>query len=509
MAFPSKKLAESLQVIRAIQQEKGIWVLKGDEISRTHRERLSKHGFLNQIMKGWYLVVNPNEQSGESTSWYSSFWHFCSRYLTEKYNNSYSLSAEQSILIHGGRQVVPEQLIIRSPKATNRNVHLLFGTSLYMMKTSDLDPGSLDDYNGIKIMNLVSSLIHCSPLMFRKHPLEVKLVLAQIRDSSEMLEQLLNNSHTTIAGRLAGAFRHTGQVRIANDIIKGMEAADYQIREKDPFDADDLPLLSIGDRTPFGNRMRLMWEMMRVTVVKHFPDIQVPQRDDQKYLKSMDEIYVRDAYHSLSIERYQVTEELIKKVTQGSWDAKEQGKDSEQRDAMAARGYWQAMNAVKKSIQKIQEGYNAGEVIDRDHGDWYLELFAPGVSAGLYKASDLAGYRNQAVFISQSKHIPMAKEGIRDAMPVFFELLSQEAHVGVKAILGHFMFVYMHPYMDGNGRMARFLMNVMFASEGYPWTIIPVDYRDRYMQCLEKASVEGDIEPFAKFIAELVVEHNT
>mgnify|MGYP000468588162 CR=1 FL=1 len=58
--------------------------------------------------------------------------------------------------------------------------------------------------------------------------------------------------------------------------------------------------------------------------------------------------------------------------------------------------------------------------------------------------------------------------------------------------------------MDGNGRIARFLMNAMLASGGYPWTVIPVEQRDVYMAVLESASVQQNIEPFAKYLAELV-----
>jgi Fic family protein len=66
------------------------------------------------------------------------------------------------------------------------------------------------------------------------------------------------------------------------------------------------------------------------------------------------------------------------------------------------------------------------------------------------------------------------------------------------------MFVYIHPYFDGNGRMGRFLMNVMMASGGYPWTIIPVDRRADYMAALEAASVGQDIKPFSKFLSQLL-----
>ncbi|CAN5146891.1 hypothetical protein BH11BAC5_BH11BAC5_10770 [soil metagenome] len=58
--------------------------------------------------------------------------------------------------------------------------------------------------------------------------------------------------------------------------------------------------------------------------------------------------------------------------------------------------------------------------------------------------------------------------------------------------------------MDGNGRMARFLMNAMLSSGGYPWTVIPVEERKTYMEALELASVNSNITAFAKFIAHLV-----
>jgi Fic family protein len=100
--------------------------------------------------------------------------------------------------------------------------------------------------------------------------------------------------------------------------------------------------------------------------------------------------------------------------------------------------------------------------------------------------------------------VPLNREAVRDAMPAFFDLLREETHLAVRVVLGHFVFVYIHPYMDGNGRVARFLMNVMVASGGYPWTVIPVEDRNAYVEALERASVGEDIGPFAEFLAGLV-----
>jgi Fic family protein len=104
-------------------------------------------------------------------------------------------------------------------------------------------------------------------------------------------------------------------------------------------------------------------------------------------------------------------------------------------------------------------------------------------------------------------HVPPRYEAVRDCMPALFDLLQEEPEPAVRVVLGHFFFVYVHPYMDGNGRMGRYLMNVMLAAGGYPWTIIPLDKRDDYMEALESASVDQDIEPFAVFLGCLVSDN--
>jgi Fic family protein len=215
---------------------------------------------------------------------------------------------------------------------------------------------------------------------------------------------------------------------------------------------------------------------------------------------------VTDAYHSLSIEGYRVTTDLIERVRSGNWNPDANEQDREQRNAMAARGYWQAYQAVKESIGRVLKGENPGQVAEAGHRTWYREMFAPSVVAGILKPADLAGYRNGQVYIRQSMHVPLNREALRDAMPAFFDMLREETDPAVRVVLGHFMFVYIHPYMDGNGRMARFLMNLMMAAGGYPWTVIPVADRQAYMEALEKASVGEDIGPFTDFITGLVAK---
>jgi Fic family protein len=128
------------------------------------------------------------------------------------------------------------------------------------------------------------------------------------------------------------------------------------------------------------------------------------------------------------------------------------------------------------------------------------------VGAGLIAASALAGYRNDAVYLRTSRYVPPRWEAVRDAMPALFDLLENEPEPGVRAVLGHWLFGFVHPYPDGNGRLARFLMNAMLASGGYPWTVVRIEDRDTYLAALDRASIDMDIGPFAEFLAKRVKE---
>jgi hypothetical protein len=80
MATPQDKLSESLAVLKKLQDE-GTVAIHTKNMTRTHRERLLRNGFVKEVMKGWYIPARPEEPAGESTAWYASFWGFCADYL--------------------------------------------------------------------------------------------------------------------------------------------------------------------------------------------------------------------------------------------------------------------------------------------------------------------------------------------------------------------------------------------------------------------------------------------
>lgn len=499
MATPSEKLAESLEVLRAIQQS-GADAIRSGDLSRTHRERLLENGFLQEVMKGWYVLARLDEQAGESTAWYASFWGFCAAYLGDRFKQNWCLSPEQSLFLHAGNWTVPRQLLVRTPKGGNKPTDLPHGTSIFDVRASLPEAGLEETINGLIVFSLPAALVQIGPGMFRANATDVRAALAMVQDESAILSILLNGGHSVIAGRLAGAFRNIGREKVADGILDGMKSAGYKVSETGPFDEPSSILFAVREASPYVTRMRLDWKAMRDDVIKSFPPTPQAAINIDAYMKNVEDVYVTDAYHSLSIEGYRVSEELIEKVRDGTWNP-DDDEDGEHRNALAALGYYDAFQVVKESVKKVLNGVSAGDTADADHGKWYRELFSPSITAGILQPGDLAGYRNSPVYIRQSMHTPPAKEAVRDLMPAFFDLLRKEDNPAVRIVLGHFMFVFIHPYIDGNGRMGRFLMNVMMASGGYPWTVITVDGRDKYMAALEQASVHKNIKPFTEFLA--------
>src|ERR1700724_2016220 len=130
MASPSEKLAQSLEILHGLQNAHGAAAIRAKDMTRTHRERLLKNGFLQEVIKGWYIPSRPDEVKGESTAWYASFWRFCGAYLESRFGVRWCLSPEQSLSLHAGNWTVPGQLAARSPRAANKVTKLHHGTSL-------------------------------------------------------------------------------------------------------------------------------------------------------------------------------------------------------------------------------------------------------------------------------------------------------------------------------------------------------------------------------------------
>lgn len=119
-------------------------------------------------------------------------------------------------------------------------------------------------------------------------------------------------------------------------------------------------------------------------------------------------------------------------------------------------------------------------------------------------------YRKLPIAIAGSKHLPPQPYLLQDLMENYFrfyELHKNDLHPVVLAAEMHERLVSIHPFIDGNGRTSRLIMNLILLQHGFPLAIIGGDYESRmaYYDALEKVQVENDKQSFILLIAEKVL----
>jgi hypothetical protein len=492
---PDVVLAAALERARQAARDD---IVRTQDLSRGDRELLVSRNWLREIIRGWYLLTTPEARPGDTVIWHSSFWAFVGAYFRERFGRRYCLSAEASLDLWSGAMGTPRQLTVLAASGGTSRIVLPTGNSILTYENAQNLPRDIVELNGVQVMSLGTALVRTTPTFFHLDPLTAEIAIRQVR-REDLTRALLAEWNAAAAGRLIGALSHQGRKSDAEALRADCEAAGYRVTPENPFERTAV-LAGLQFESPHAGRVAALWRKMQPAVLAARPARPEPRPTQEAYLAQAQAVYVRDAYHSLSIEGYQVTPEIIERVARGDWNP-EAERNRRQVDAMAARGYFDAHERVIASICETFEGHNAGEVFERSLADWYRALFGPSVQAGILEAWQLAGYRERRVFITGSSHVPPPREAVPACMETLFACLRDESDGWVRAVLGHFIFVFIHPYADGNGRLARFLMNLMLASGGYYWAILRVESRAGYMRALESASVGGDITPFAEFVA--------
>ncbi|MBU6366081.1 MAG: Fic family protein [Gemmatimonadetes bacterium] len=216
------------------------------------------------------------------------------------------------------------------------------------------------------------------------------------------------------------------------------------------------------------------------------------------------EAKLEDTYQSTTIEGYRVTREDVQAVLAGR---PHQGRTPDEIERlMALTGYSQAFDWVLGQARlspgnpSVAAGAEA-TITEAFILDVFLELWSPSVNAGLVEPSDLRRWRQRAVQITGSDHAPPSSDKLTPLMRLLVEEV-RDTRVGplARAALLHWGVVHVHPFMDGNGRVARLLMNYLLAVSGLAWTTIRAEERRPYFRALEQAHLTLDLAPLADFL---------
>jgi hypothetical protein len=501
----NKVLATALTSLKKIQDREGN-VFKSKKLDSKSITILKKNNYLFPIINGWYCIQDPSTKDGDTTIWYINAWLFFSKYLAERFGKKgYCLNPHDSLMLHTQKNSIPKQLTVLIKKGVSSSITKLPNEmSLFVYEDKQNFPKEFENIRGVNVFKIEDILCKSDNNSFINNPLEMEIALKSIRDVSTLINSLISLKRMdTSAARLSGAYSYLGRESDAQNIRETYSALiGVRVTPFNPF-ATEKPIFGTTQlaRSPYASRVEELWKRYSTQIVNLKPR----EIDVKTLLAELEEKYTEDAYHSLSIEGYRVTTELIEKIKNGEWNPTHNEEDAETRDALVAKGYFEAFEELKVTIlASIKSEEKIENIMPKLQSKLYRKIFLPSVQANILKPSDLIGYRNTAIYLRGSEHVPPPKEAVLDAMESYFEMLKNDDNILSKAVLGHFIFGFIHPYVDGNGRISRFIMNAILVSYGLPWIIIKKEERSRYMSALEQASNHDDILPFMEFVLEKV-----
>lgn len=201
----------------------------------------------------------------------------------------------------------------------------------------------------------------------------------------------------------------------------------------------------------------------------------------------MEETYYHHIYHTVAIEGNTLTLSEIRHIIETRYAVP--GKSlQEQNEAI---GVDVAMKYINTTLLS-----RAGAITVNDILEIHRRVlgYADPVEAGRFRASQ--------VFVGH--HIPPHPQDLDRHMQELVQWLNSEEalhlHPVEFAALAHYKLVYVHPFVDGNGRTSRLLMNLILMQASYPPITIRKEQRAEYYTALDTAN-EGDVRPFIRFIA--------
>ncbi|MCR4287463.1 MAG: Fic family protein [Deltaproteobacteria bacterium] len=148
------------------------------------------------------------------------------------------------------------------------------------------------------------------------------------------------------------------------------------------------------------------------------------------------------------------------------------------------------------------------ELVEHDKRHTVSELLIRNLHKMVVRETEpsAGSYRSANVMITGSRHTPPEAYEVPQLMQDLITWArdnKRKLHPIELAAIAHHKLVYIHPFFDGNGRVARLFMNLLLMKEGYPLVVILKNDRKKYYQVLEKAD-KGDLNPFVQFTAQAV-----
>ncbi len=257
-----------------------------------------------------------------------------------------------------------------------------------------------------------------------------------------------------------------------------------------------LRAIPAGEGSPWEDEQRLRLERQTLDIAKVVRDIPTATTKAARraLLNQARRTKAYDTYHNTTLEGYRIPRSLSDAIVNGGpLPAGES--EATIRAAMAVQGYARAFDLVLDLARRD------GHVTRAVMLDLYEALFRPSVDAGFVGVGALRSWRTSNVSLRGWRHVPPNHRKLRDLLAGLEQYAARaDVRRAVRAFVIHLEFVTIHPFLDGNGRLGRLLLNLELLRGGLPWVTVREDERTPFFRAIERAQVDGDSREYAKFL---------
>lgn len=473
----------------------------------TVREILKRENLIFSIRRGFFILKKPEDDAEQL--FLLLYWQIIEM-LLERYK-PWSIRAESALELLIGNEQSQKHLLVRTAKKINKTLILPFDFKVTLVFDKNFDPRTTReikmagrslsvDVPEKVLIDAVSQRVHISS--------NYRSFIRGAKFNTRLIEALYAGRPTpVIMRRVIEIAEKNGRQDLAVELQKIIRTYTFYYvskrKEAEPVAAEkpESPLVSpwVAKQEELARGFEEKLEEALAGDIGHLSRYQLPE-----LIANAQEHKRYDVYHSTTLEGYQITPEEVDAVVLGRVPAEVKDRErhiDEIRNRMAILGYSQAFDFI---TDKVRKDFGETHISQELTKDTYYHLFKPSADSGIVEYLDLVAYRNAPAFIRGTRYVPPAPNKLVDLMESFEQSIDRVESSVIKAILAHYFFVTIHPYIDGNGRTARLLMNYILLASGYEWITIRAEQRKPYFDALAEGQLHEDILPFGKFIMSLM-----
>jgi Fic family protein len=468
---------------------------------------LRSGGYVLEVAGGLVWILSRPGVDMLPDAFYPNYWSVV-RALLAAYAPAV-IDRVSAVRLHLEEATPPPVLTVRQAgNASKRAIELAPGFGL-LLRPGEVDPGLTVERRPtgvpIPVEDPAATLLSLPVEFLRDDPELVVLWLKSLVISRPRLEQAYaRRPRPVVLKRLGGIAREVGNERLADQIDEVLKG-EYRHRvgrghtERGPAFAVPAHVARLATtHQPWLDRQAATFARFHTEIEDALgpAEARLPRFGRGALLAQARAAKAYDAYHSTTIEGYRIRPEEVSAVISGVAVG---GHDPDEvRSRMAVAGY---SMAFESALATVRDSKGEVEITETLVQGLYIDLFSPSADAGIVSPELLRGWRTEPAYLRGHLHVPPGPEKLPRLMRQYEQLVNGvTGHPLARAVLAHLEFVTIHPYPDGNGRLARLLMNVALLGGGLPWVTIRNDDRTPYFAALHAAQVEGTPLPFARFV---------